>query len=218
VRCVAGRLAFAALCVSAVMSAAWAGALQVQVTWPDGRPAGGMAITVTSADGTRAPAAPVSATMDQVDRAFTPELLVVPVGSSVAFPNSDVINHQVYSFSKARRFQLPLYHGTAYPPLRFDTPGLVVLGCNIHDSMVGYIVVTEAQYFGLSDARGTFDVASVPDGDYDIRVSHPRMRASSDERAGHVRVSGATRAHLVVTLQRDLRPAPIKGKSRQWDY
>ena len=82
------------------------------------------------------------AIMDQVNLAFVPDVLVIPVHSTVQFPNSDAISHQVYSFSSARQFQLPLYRGKPYPPVTFDQPGVVTLGCNIHDNMLAYIVVT----------------------------------------------------------------------------
>ena len=75
----------------------------------------------------------------------------VGVGTRVEFPNNDSVSHQVYSFSPAKRFQLPLYKGEIHPPVTFDQPGLVVLGCNIHDSMVGYIYVTDAPYFGTTE-------------------------------------------------------------------
>jgi hypothetical protein len=64
------------------------------------------------------------------------------------------VSHQVYSFSPARRFQLPLYKGEAHSPVAFDTAGLVVLGCNIHDDMVGYIFVADSPYFARTDADG----------------------------------------------------------------
>ena len=81
-------------------------------------------------------------------------MLVIPVHSTVQFPNSDAISHQVYSFSSARQFQLPLYRGKPYPPVQFDQPGVVTLGCNIHDNMLAYIVVTAAPFFGRTDADG----------------------------------------------------------------
>ena len=107
--------------------------------------------------------------MDQVDRAFAPDLLVIPVGSTVEFPNSDSVSHQIYSFSPAKRFQLPLYRGKPYPPVHFDQAGVVTLGCNIHDEMLAYVLVTDAPYFGRTEAGGTWSV-EVPRGHY--RVAH----------------------------------------------
>ena len=79
----------------------------------------------------------------------------------------------MYSFSPAKHFQLPLYKGEIHPPVVFDQPGLVVLGCNIHDSMVGYIYVTPAPYFGVTDASGTLLLKQVPKGDYQIVIWSP---------------------------------------------
>src|SRR5438132_7382630 len=89
--------------------------------------------------------------MDQVDRAFAPDLLVVPIGSTVEFPNSDSVSHQIYSFSQPKRFKLPLYHGKPYPPVQFDQAGVVTLGCNIHDDMLAYLLVTDAPWFGRTE-------------------------------------------------------------------
>ena len=86
--------------------------------------------------------------MDQRNRAFVPHVLIVPVGSSVTFPNGDSVSHQVYSFSPARKFQLPLYRGSPNPPVVFDRAGVVTLGCNIHDPMRGYIFVSTASTSG----------------------------------------------------------------------
>lgn len=116
------------------------------------------------------------ATMDQRDLAFVPHLLVVETGTSIKFPNSDAVLHHVYSFSPARRFELPLYAGTVHEPLNFDEPGLVTLGCNIHDGMLGYILVVETPYFGLTNGSGKIRLDGLPDGDYDVHVWTPRQR------------------------------------------
>ena len=91
--------------------------------------------------------------MDQRGSQFVPHVLPVQAGTSVTFPNSDQIRHQVYSFSASKRFELPLYAGTSASPIRFDQPGIVVLGCNIHDWMIGYVVVLDTPYFGKTGER-----------------------------------------------------------------
>lgn len=92
--------------------------------------------------------------MDQVDKRFAPTLLIARKGQQVNFPNSDNIRHHVYSFSKAKPFQLKLYSGQPDKPIEFDTDGVVVLGCNIHDSMVGYIYVASSEHVYQSDSNG----------------------------------------------------------------
>src|SRR3974390_1516478 len=125
------------LLLAAVRSASCA-TLVVSVATPDGHALAGAVVTLRPLDGAGRHAAPVHAVMDQVNRSFEPDLLVIPVGSTVEFPNSDSVNHQTYSFSPAKRFQPPLYRGKPYPPVHFDQPGVVTLGCNIHDQMLAY--------------------------------------------------------------------------------
>ena len=105
-----------------------AGSLTVTVKQRNDRPLVGAVITLESP--TMPTASPMTAIMDQVNLAFVPDVLVIPLHSKVLFPNSDAISHQVYSFSSARQFQLPLYRGKAYPPVVFDQPGVVTLGCS----------------------------------------------------------------------------------------
>ena len=154
----------------------------------------------------RAPA-PTTAVMDQIGKAFVPIVLVVQTGTPVIFPNSDTVAHQVYSFSPARRFELPLYRGQVHPPITFDHPGLVILGCNIHDNMVGYIYVTDSPYSGLSDARGQWAIADLPVGDYEVSVWSHRMPRDSASVSQHISVNSSTPAEVQFRLKDTLRPA-----------
>ena len=97
---------------------------------------------------------------------------VVTVGTAVAFPNRDTVRHHVYSFSPAKRFELKLYVGTPAAPVVFDQPGIAVLGCNIHDNMVGWVVVVETPYHALAPATGVAKLPDVPPGRYRLRVWH----------------------------------------------
>jgi plastocyanin len=193
-----------------------AATLAVTVHKRDGRPLPGAVVTIEALDSSLSPGAPIAAIMDQVQLAFVPDVLVVPVRSTVQFPNSDAISHQVYSFSSARRFQLPLYRGKPYPPVTFDQPGVVTLGCNIHDNMLAYIVVTAAPFFGRTGADGSFRADDVPPGRYRVLVWHPLL----DERREVERILeiGADDAAVVVALTRNLHPAPLTGRPHSWDY
>ena len=155
--------------------------------------------------------------MDQVNRAFAPDLLVIPVGSTVAFPNSDSVSHQIYSFSAAKRFQLPLYRGKPYPPVQFDQSGVITLGCNIHDDMLAYLLVTDAPYFGRTDAQGAWST-DVPRGRYRVSVWHPRLRESEADLERELTVGDADRADLTLRLLKSLQPAPITDRPHSWDY
>jgi plastocyanin len=94
------------------------------------------------------------AVMDQIDESFVPRVLVVQKGQYVSFPNSDDIRHHVYSFSQPKTFEIKLYKGTEVAPIQFDKPGLVVLGCNIHDDMIGYIIVADNVFALKTDQDG----------------------------------------------------------------
>ncbi len=92
----------------------------------------------------------------------------VPVGTAVSFPNRDTVRHHVYSFSPAKTFELKLYIGTPAAPVVFDKPGVVVMGCNIHDAMVAYVAVFDAPWVGVSDAAGVVRIDALPAGDYQL--------------------------------------------------
>jgi hypothetical protein len=154
--------------------------------------------------------------MDQINRAFAPDLLVIPVGSTVAFPNSDSVSHQIYSFSPAKRFQLPLYRGKPYPPVVFDQPGVVTMGCNIHDEMLAYIVVTDAAFFGRTNTTGAWST-DVPSGDYRISIWHPRIRDDAKDLNGTLTVSESNGGTLTLRLTKQLKPAPLEGRPHSWD-
>ena len=115
----------------------------------------------------------VRATIDQVNRQFVPLVTVLRTGTEVRFPNSDNIRHSIYSFSSAKTFTTKLYSGQQAPPLVFDKPGLVVLGCNIHDSMVAWVVVLDTPFFGKSGADGTVTLKGLDPGEYRLSVWYP---------------------------------------------
>jgi plastocyanin len=209
--------AFALIVGLAAAGAARAATLVIRVQFPDGHALPGAVITVRPLDGPAHRAAPVRAVMDQVNRAFAPDLLVIPVGSTVEFPNSDSVSHQIYSFSPAKRFQLPLYRGKPYPPVHFEQPGLVTLGCNIHDDMLGYLVITDAPWFGRSDASGEWS-AELPHGRYRVTLWHPRLRDNQADLERELTVGDTDRAELTLRLTKALQPAPLNDRPHSWDY
>lgn len=114
--------------------------------------------------------------VDQINIAFVPEIAVIRVGTKVRFPNSDATRHHVYSFSEAKTFELQLYKGNDAPPIEFDRAGLVTLGCNIHDSMRGYIYVVDGALYGQTDASGavTLPAFNAEQSPY-LVIWHPDM-------------------------------------------
>lgn len=111
----------------------------------------------------------------QAQRRFMPEVLLVTRGTSVDFPNRDEVRHHVYSFSPAKRFELKLYIGRPANPVLFDMPGVVVLGCNIHDDMVGWVLVLDTPHYGRTDAAGRLVLKDVPPGSYQLRAWHATL-------------------------------------------
>ena len=205
--------------------AAWGGAgpatasaatLEVTVLTSEGKGLAGAVVMLHALDPGGHPGAPVGAVMDQVNLAFEPDVLVIPVGSTVSFPNTDSTSHQIYSFSSAHRFQLPLYRGKPYPPEHFDKVGLVTLGCNIHDNMLAYIVVTDAPFFVRTGATGAWSASGVGRGRYRIELWHPRLRDDPVALAREISV-GEERAEIRIRLAKPLRPAPLVGRPHSWD-
>jgi plastocyanin len=170
-----------------------AGALDVTVVDAHGAPVGLVAVyAVPDKPAAAAPAKP-NAVMDQKHKEFVPHVLVVQAGTSVDFPNNDTVSHHVYSFSEPKSFELPLYKGDAHPPLVFDKPGIVVLGCNIHDDMLGYIYVVDTPYFATTDEAGKARIA-LPAGGYSVRVWTPRAGTADLPMDVAVTLDGADRS------------------------
>ncbi|MBA4683080.1 methylamine utilization protein [Pseudomonas sp. MDMC216] len=176
---------------------AHAAALQAELVDAAGQP---LADAVISLRGPlHAPQALPPARMDQRNKQFQPHVLAVRTGTSVSFPNSDDIRHQVYSFSPAKRFELRLYQGTPSDPVLFDKPGLVVLGCNIHDWMLGYIYVTDDPWFAVSDEHGRAAIAELPAGRYAVTLWHPGNPQLLPQAAGELQFDAqASRQRFVL--------------------
>jgi plastocyanin len=202
-----GWVAAAAPWLALVAAPGAAAPLEIAVSDERGGPVSGVAVFLTPA--TPAAGADVSsaeAVMDQRDQRFDPHTLVVRKGTSVLFPNSDVVSHHVYSFSPTKPFELGLYKGSVYPPVLFDKAGLVVVGCNIHDGMLGYILVVDTPYFSLSDDRGVARL-DVPPGDYSLEVWTARARPAGLPARHTISVDGARDNGVEVRVTGRLAPA-----------
>ncbi|MEG8048170.1 methylamine utilization protein [Sphingomonas aerolata] len=161
---------------SALPVAAHAAPVVIDVRGFDGKPLPGAVVTIETP---KAPGVTVRGPymIEQRDIAFQPHVLIVPVGATVGFPNRDRVRHHVYSFSKARKFDLKLYGQEELRTVLFDRPGVVPLGCNIHDSMSGFVFVTATPFAELTDQAGHVSIAGVPPGTATVRVWHPSIRA-----------------------------------------
>jgi len=152
-----------------------AATLQISVVDEAGKPLADTAVFLDSPQAKRAIKPLPGASVGQKDRTFIPSLLIIPTGTSVHFPNMDTVRHHVYSFSPAKRFELKLYVGTPAEPVVFDQSGIVLLGCNIHDQMVGTILVVDTPFYGITSADGRLTLHNVPAGPYTLRAWHSRL-------------------------------------------
>ena len=145
------------------------------VTDMNGKPLNDAVIYAMPESGS-SPAKPArGAAVDQVNKEFTPLVTPVQTGTLISFPNKDNIRHHVYSFSPVKTFELKLYSGAPSSPVLFDKPGVVVLGCNIHDWMLAYVYVVDTPYFAKSQ-NGRARIEGLPAGAYDLKVWHPQLR------------------------------------------
>ena len=195
---------------------ALAARLSASVNGGDGKPLPNAVVVAMPEDGRLPPLTKTMEVVDQIDKEFVPYVKPVRAGSYVQFPNKDNIRHHVYSFSPAKMFELPLYKGTPAQPILFDKPGIVKLGCNIHDWMIGYIYVAETPYFGKSAGDGRVDLDEMPAGRYHVRVWHPRMDGPEDATVQRVDLQESEPAIVEWTLKLnpEYRPqrTPLPGE------
>ena len=203
-------LAVSAAAFLAIASAAAAADLAVTVKGDDGAPLSDAVVLVHPAAG----AGPVSAiryswpmSMAQQNIAFDPYVLIVPLGSTVGFPNKDKVRHHVYSFSAAKKFELKLFGQQEERTVTFDKGGIVALGCNIHDAMIGYIYVTDTPFAAKTNGVGQAVIHGLPGGAGTLTVWHPDMRAA---KGVDKPVNLATAGVVPVTL--DLKPVSLRHK------
>ena len=220
---------FNQMVLSACLALLFAGnafALNVRATVTDdaGKPVKDAVLYATILDSEAPPSrAPLDAIMDQRDKEFVPYVLPIRTGTTVYFPNHDNLRHQVYSISPAKKFELPLYKRMPPAPILFDRPGVVVLGCNIHDWMIAYIYVMETPYFAKTSGDGKAELRDLPPGAYDVRLWHPLMKGDPESTAKRItsgpRDGGAGDQELSfrITLKPEWRP-PRAPASKGGDY
>ena len=201
------RLVFG-LVTLCLAGAAHAADLTVEIKDGNGRPVRD-AVVIADAAGRAAPA-PARFVINQQNMQFVPYVLVIPVGSTVEFGNLDPFRHHVYSFSPAKKFELKLFGQGETRPVRFDRPGLVSIGCNIHDAMQAFIQVVDTPFARKTEETGRVTLRGVPAQVRQIRVYHPLLRAPGNQMVVSVDASGNATVPVTVRLR---RPAP-----RHHDY
>lgn len=175
-----------------------AATLDVQVRDSSGAAVADAAVYAIASAGPVDARAARTVTIEQRDREFVPFVTVLQTGTPVSFPNRDPIMHHVYSFSPAKNFEIKLYSGTPPGQIVFDKPGVVRMGCNIHDWMVGYVVAVQTPHFGRTDARGAARLRDLPAGSYEVRVYHPHQRAQLEPRRATLGAQSAERVSFVL--------------------
>lgn len=191
-----------ALALAALASPSMAVAATADITV---RGAGGQPLVdaVVLIDSPKAPSGPIKFpwpnVMAQENISFQPHVLIVPVGATVAFPNRDRVRHHVYSASRIARFDIKLYGRDETRTQTFEKPGPVALGCNIHDTMSGFVYVTTTPYAARTDTNGHVSIPGVPVGGATLRIWHPSLRIPNNEMAQNVSVAASGLTMTVTT-------------------
>jgi plastocyanin len=191
----------------AVAGAAWplaAAPFTVRVVDVSGRPVRDAVVTLQPAgNAARAPRGGGRFVVSQKDLKFQPFLSIVPVGATVSFPNFDPTKHHVYSFSPAKKFELKLFARDQSRTVVFDRPGVVALGCNIHDQMSAYVVVTDSAWTARTNGQGIVSFADAPNAPGILTIFHPYLRAPGGQLQ-----QGVAASQRSASVQIRLRPPP----------
>jgi plastocyanin len=211
-----------ALCLGLLAAVAGAdcaladGSVSGRVLDADGKPVAQAVVFVQAPAESRA-ATRSSATMDQVNKTFVPGVLPIQVGTQVRFPNRDQIRHHVYSFSRTKTFELPLYKGEDAPPVMFDQIGVVKIGCNIHDWMSAIILVLPTSHYAMTDDDGRFTLSGLNPGAYALVAWHAQSRDKPEDTQQQIQIAdaGAVDANFRLSLAA-ARSRPATRGAR-WD-
>jgi hypothetical protein len=139
---------------------------------------------------------PVLRSMRQKDLTFTPGVMVVVKGTTIEFPNDDKVFHNVFSVSKAARFDLGLYKSGTTKAVTFKQAGVIDVYCNIHPQMVAKIKVVDSGYYAVTGADGSFRIKDVPPGTYPLVA----WQAHGEEHRGEVKVTAGGTTNVTLSL------------------
>jgi plastocyanin len=206
----------AVLGIATLAANASARTISGQVLGQDGKPIAKAVVFVQEPASLQPASAASTAIMDQFNKTFVPEMLPIAVGTQVRFPNRDQIRHHVYSFSRPKRFELPLYKGEDAPPVLFDKPGVVKIGCNIHDWMSAIILVLPNDHYAVTKDDGTFSLPNLNAGQYTITAWHAQSRDKTEDVAQRIAVADQDQQ---LTFKLSLAPARSRPATRgaRWD-
>jgi len=176
--------------------------LSVRVLDGAGKPVANAVVTLKGPGAPAWRAAGAHFLVAQRNLQFQPFVLLVPAGASVSFSNGDNTRHQVYSFSAAKAFELKLFARDQSRSVTFDKPGVVALGCNIHDSMNAFVFVADNGWAAKTDAQGRATFASAPANGV-MTVWHPYLRAPGNQ------LTQAVPHSTMAAVKVRLRPPPM---------
>ncbi|WP_439620115.1 methylamine utilization protein [Hyphomonas sp.] len=175
------RILLSLLAISLLGLPAFAHDLQLAVVDAAGEPVAHAVVLVPASKDLQAPRSFAwPSVMEQKNIQFSPYILVAPVGSEVQFPNRDRVRHHVYSFSKGNRFELKLYGREETRSIAFSAPGIVAVGCNIHDNMIGYIRIVDTPFAVRTGADGKAVLTDLPTSTGNVTVWHPDLSGGED--------------------------------------
>jgi plastocyanin len=186
----------------------------------------GAVVWLTQMSGTQAAAAAILVhqpdrrlRLAQHNKSFEPNLLIVPVGSVVEFPNQDPFFHNVFSLFEGKRFDLGLYEAGTTRNVLFDRPGISYIFCNIHPEMSAVVITLGTPYYGVSDQHGEIGIPGVPPGRYGLHVWHQSSSAEAlDNLTREVAVSQNLSSLGVIRVTVSILPQTHKNKyGRDYD-
>lgn len=191
-----------------------AATLKLQVADQGGKPLADAVATLTPETPDTAPKpAPRDHFIDQKDETFLPLVEIVAAGDQVIFRNSDRTRHHVYTFSPLGQFEFVLKPNESSAPVKLQKPGVIPVGCNIHDFMINYLFVTDSRWAAKSDAQGVATLNDVPSGTYTVKWWHPRQRPGAQAVTQTVTVSGdQASAGIALTV---MAPPPKDDTERE---
>ena len=209
-------VAIATAAAAGLVVAAHCAAAQISVSVKDqnGQPVADAVVYANIISGT-APTRPKrEISIEQINKEFVPLVSVIQTGTLVNFPNRDKVRHHVYSFSPAKTFEIKLYSGVPGKPIQFDKAGEVVLGCNIHDTMLAYVLVVDTPIFAKADKRGVALLDGLSAGEYEVHLWYPGTASSASPAPKKIKLTANEAAVHAFTFS--LKPAsPATPKPKQ---
>ncbi len=199
-------------------SSPYAASVTVQVVDGAGQPLADAVVYVLPESGPAFPKQQRPIEIEQKNRQFSPLVTVIQVGSAVLFPNNDTVKHHIYSYSPAKIFEQKLYSGVPAKPVIFDKPGVVVLGCNIHDQMFAYIFVVDTPYFAKTDATGRVNIDVPLSGKLHARAWHFSLPAGEFPDQPLIFKNAQAMVNFKLNIKAPAAKSNVKAPSMPADY